>query len=839
MGPDSLPVGSVTAMQDGFPETPADSTPDSDGVLLPGELMRRDRIHRALQTRFRPAGVRTRPKLVLGVSTFNRLEYLSHIVETFAVTRSDEFEWTLIVADDGSTDGSWEFLTSYEPDGFGLIAIRNNAARIAGQTNTIFKAAQAVGFDFGFKADDDVFFDRPGWDHLYYQAWARSGFDHLVYHNPAWKPRQHLLRRPNLASSTDVFDSMGCFFTFTPRLLDTVGWFDEVNFPVRGNSHIDFTMRACRAGFNEANTLWDADGSTDLVLMWEREGYVDLTDWKSPEIQALVSPDEKARRLAVINSPDRIRVTEVDATDRTGRVAAVAAGANQLECQLALEASGKFWIPGSVNIDYDTVFVLNLADDQRKWAATASQLASEGIVFQRLPAVFGGESTHLREWRYYQSQGLFRKTEVMLGRKLIQSPGAWGYLKSMQGALEAARTGRLRSFILFDDDIRLHNEFLERYRHVRTQMKEAPLLFFLGCTQREWDEVEFLSENTYPADQYLDGSFAVGISGNLYSELLDEVAEFVAPFDSGALRAAIRNHPDRSVVAFPNLVIPDVEHSYIRQSRDIEEHAATARWDLGSYVEREAAVPRRLTTEELITVVIPALDAPVIGLLDTMASVGGQSYGKLEVLVGVRDDASDIRFIQELPMKDPRVTLFLFDDDIGTPEATNLMLSAASGQHVALVPAGTIAAPNRLADAIEDMSDDADVSRSLLAVCSAHPAGSGRGVRHLDSWVETFGERSEVVVDLISRRLIDLVGGVRLEGELGFTELVDRAGTVTDVKVVDAGTTRSVRAHDLVRVPGSQPWDHFEELLTDGSIPPYVPLKSSPIRYSVVVTGNS
>ena len=34
--------------------------------------------------------------------------------------------------------------------------------------------------------------------------------------------------------------------TLTPDIIDRLGFFDEASFPVRGHSHVDYTIRACR-----------------------------------------------------------------------------------------------------------------------------------------------------------------------------------------------------------------------------------------------------------------------------------------------------------------------------------------------------------------------------------------------------------------------------------------------------------------------------------------------------------------------------------------------------------------------------------------------------------------
>ncbi len=65
---------------------------------------------------------------------------------------------------------------------------------------------------------------------------------------------------------------MGCFWTFTPNVLEKVGYYDLLNFGVSGNGHTDYTIRCCRAGFNRNKTLFDLYESSEFIAMQD-EGY--------------------------------------------------------------------------------------------------------------------------------------------------------------------------------------------------------------------------------------------------------------------------------------------------------------------------------------------------------------------------------------------------------------------------------------------------------------------------------------------------------------------------------------------------------------------------------------
>jgi glycosyltransferase involved in cell wall biosynthesis len=207
------------------------------------------------------------------------MEYLKSFVEDWIRTRFQGARCTLVVADDGSTDGTIEWLTEHlDLYGPRLIVLRNDGRGIARQTNSILDFISSMDDlpDAAFLCNDDIRFLKPGWDRAYYDAMLMSGYEHLVYFNPEWKEPSHSESSPRLEglhSSCTAREAMGCFYTLTPALIGRLGYFDEASFPVRGHSHVDYTMRACRAEANDSSCLFDIVTSNEYIGMMLREGY--------------------------------------------------------------------------------------------------------------------------------------------------------------------------------------------------------------------------------------------------------------------------------------------------------------------------------------------------------------------------------------------------------------------------------------------------------------------------------------------------------------------------------------------------------------------------------------
>jgi len=259
--------------------------------------------------------IKNRPSLILGVTTINRWDYLEQFLESWLRTRNNSFNWTIVVADDGSTDGTIQKFIDFEIPNTKVVLLQNSGGGIAIQTNSIFNYVMRLKNkpNLIFSADDDIFFKQRGWDSAYLDAVKKTGYDHLVHFNPNWKPAIHeeyLMKNDiELSSLTDGISCMGCFYTVTPELLIEIGGFDEIAFPIRGHSHIDFTMRACRSGYNDLNSLYDLKDATEYLGIHPKEGYISTSRrYSYVEQMILADPKDKARRWELVKKDSRIFV---------------------------------------------------------------------------------------------------------------------------------------------------------------------------------------------------------------------------------------------------------------------------------------------------------------------------------------------------------------------------------------------------------------------------------------------------------------------------------------------------------------------------------------------------
>lgn len=237
-------------------------------------------------------------KLALCVSTYNRVDYLKKLLQTYYATRNNNYNWTLYIADDGSNDGTIEYIKTLDAK----IIILNRTGLCNSMNMLIFNAINDK-VEYGFRCDDDIEFINSGWDDLYIQSSIKSGYDHLVFYDSKYSGfnKDKIVNNKNSIQTKlhNILDSHGAFFTFTPKLIESVGYFDNENFKGHGYHHIDFTYRACKAGFNsyKNNTgPWDALCSEEYITLY-KDSY--------NRIRPKIDKKEKQKRINLLLDTNR------------------------------------------------------------------------------------------------------------------------------------------------------------------------------------------------------------------------------------------------------------------------------------------------------------------------------------------------------------------------------------------------------------------------------------------------------------------------------------------------------------------------------------------------------
>jgi glycosyltransferase involved in cell wall biosynthesis/GR25 family glycosyltransferase involved in LPS biosynthesis len=355
-----------------------------------------------------------------------------------------------------------------------------------------------------------------------------------------------------------------------------------------------------------------------------------------------------------------------------------------------------------LNTLFDHVYVLNLGRRIDRRIEMIQKLKKYQIQAEIVEAVDGYTPDNQEEfYEYYRkpvgSEGS-HPLEHSLRKKLLASPGAWGYLKTWRNVLLDAKKNHYRNFVCFDDDILFHKDFESRLAEAMDHIPQDWKVIYLGASQYLWKVPEHLDHpSAYkdkPADApyyhplKTDGSFAMVIEASIYDELLEQIAPMNCAFDSGPLRSMLEKYNRQCFVLTPNLVIADVNQSDIMVDREQEKMAVKVRWNLGDY-----DYPFR---KELVSVIMPAFNAEKT-IEKSIRSILAQHYGELEMIVA--DDGSTDRtaeIVERLAKEDSRVKLVRLGQNQGCYPARNAALRASKGKYIAIQDSDDISLSSRL-----------------------------------------------------------------------------------------------------------------------------------------------
>jgi glycosyltransferase involved in cell wall biosynthesis len=549
-----------------------------------------------------------RKKVMVAIKTFNRISYLKQCIASLCNTICDEeYDVIVVIADDGSTDGTIEYL-EYLSIPYEFHIIRNERSFVAGQFNSILRLGKSLKIDFYFIADDDLYFKRPGWMRGYIEAVSQSGFDHLCHFNlqhfkqicartkETFPPPRRIHQRFSLESHVGVPRAMGALFTLTPTVIEAVGFADEVNYFVRGGWHGDYSARCCRAGFNEIERFWDWKDSNEYLELQNtrEENYRSAIAWETDDFKRASTPEERQRREEVKWMPRRIHVD-----------AEIAVRGPIISTQTAKMAHLV-----TVNEVFQKVFVINLDRRKDRMAAMHDRLTRCGIEYERIPAVDGMTPEVQEAYRNYKASrpvpnpkarlsshdfyfggktDAQRTAHVEAGLKgpAIRSAGAMSYSLTYRKILRRCIDEGIERVLILDDDCLFHKDFANNFHAAYTELPANWRMFQLGTMQYDWNLIEEYSSKLYLPRGVLVASHAVGLHAETYPSLLEGIARMTLPFDIGPLQDTARIFTEQSFICTPNLIIQDQTESDINSSdvAKIESEKMTNiyKWEVTKY----------------------------------------------------------------------------------------------------------------------------------------------------------------------------------------------------------------------------------------------------------------
>lgn len=542
------------------------------------------------------------PRVFIGIKTYNRKEYIQQSIESVIRTLEPGYDYILAIADDGSEDGTLDYLDNLRLP-VDLKIIRNKRRYAAGQFNELVRYGLERNCEYFFLLDDDVVFRKTGWISAYRSASLESGYDHLCHynlpHHAQLAPRRGVDPVPtelksgqySLSAYGTVEQCMGALMTLTPRVIEKIGFADETNFFVRGQWHVDISARACRAGFNEYSRFFDLRNSNDYIELQNTiaQEYKTSITWDSEEFKRAAASEEVTRRKAIVRMRNRIHSPAISEF-------------------LSKEAS--VLPPLHINEAFDRVLVLNLDRRPDRMEMISERMKKADIRFERFSAVDGQNPAVKEAYDVYTKgirnfpaskiqnslefhQGGYSASEqarfiqAASEKPAIRSTGAWAYLLGYREILCRALEEGWESFLVLDDDCVFHSNFSDVFDRAMYELPSNWHILHLGTMQYDWELTEQYSEHLYMPNGFIVGSHAVAYRRAAIPGLLNWIDMMNLPYDVGPLQKESFLQRDRTFVVLPNLAIQDDLSSDINSSDVDPQHVRMQgnkfRWNLDDY----------------------------------------------------------------------------------------------------------------------------------------------------------------------------------------------------------------------------------------------------------------
>lgn len=258
---------------------------------------------------------------------------------------------------------------------------------------------------------------------------------------------------------------------------------------------------------------------------------------------------------------------------------------------------------------FDKIYLVNLRSYAERRISSVFHLSRNGIAAEVIEAVNGYVGNTYKKYCEYEKKPLgsmvryssYNDNEIKRGGKYISSPGAYGYLATYINIISNAAKKGYRRILILEDDIMLVNEFAAKFQRFMGLISKDWKIIQLGASQYNWLGIDegVADRNGYYHPVPIDtcGSFAIGIDCSVYDEMLTAASSYEAPFDHLPMGELYSKYNDLCYVAYPNIVVPDVSDSSIRNSRCQITHSEKMKWPL-----REVTFPRkRIVLSVLLT----------------------------------------------------------------------------------------------------------------------------------------------------------------------------------------------------------------------------------------------
>ncbi|MFU1520087.1 glycosyltransferase [Vreelandella alkaliphila] len=169
-------------------------------------------------------------------------------------------------------------------------------------------------------------------------------------------------------------------------------------------------------------------------------------------------------------------------------------------------------------------------------------------------------------------------------------PGAFGYNLTQKKIFKNAIENKFNKICVFDDDVFFTDDFVNQMKATLPILPCDYKVIMLGASdyylQENSEFKKSISDNSYyhPIPGRTLGSFAAIYDSSIFKDIIDGVDSNLGTFDNVVLGHVFSKYTKSCFVINPNICIPSVEESDIRDgTREQFEHAKKMNWNIFNF----------------------------------------------------------------------------------------------------------------------------------------------------------------------------------------------------------------------------------------------------------------
>ncbi len=252
-----------------------------------------------------------------------------------------------------------------------------------------------------------------------------------------------------------------------------------------------------------------------------------------------------------------------------------------------------------LNDYFDHIYVVNLKHNAIDRLRISFHLRQHGVNFEIFEATNGYEGEPLKRYRKYQTRELghlkrytdYSEQEIQRGHPFIASAGAMGYIFTYLRILKDAKKRGYKRFLVLEDDILLCVNFESVFKKFIENINNGWKILQLGVSQYGWENIDckIAQEKGYycpvynDEDDYTYGSFAIAFDISIVNELIEAESSLESSFDHLPLGELYKKYQGNCFVAYPNIIMPDVTDSTIRDAKNQYVEAIQRKWPIENF----------------------------------------------------------------------------------------------------------------------------------------------------------------------------------------------------------------------------------------------------------------